>query len=220
MGTNTDPYQRCEGKYHLTRGIIEVLSAARNPFSILTKSTLVLRDAELLVEASKRTDVSLMFSVGTLDEDVWRATEPGTPAPWKRLEAITRLREAGIPCGVLMAPLLPGLSDDAAGIRAVVGAARAAGASHVSGGPLLYLTPPVRAVFMKRLAVSHPHLVERYERLYQGVRAPAAEQARVRAIVDDALGRRTVVARPAPFRRPQPPPAPVPAPAEQLRLGM
>src|SRR5207302_2709601 len=109
MGTNTDPYQRCEGKYHLTRGIVEVLAAARNPFSILTKSTLVLRDADLLVEASRRTDVSLMFSVGTLDRDVWRATVPGTPPPEKRLEAVARLRERGLRCGVLIAPVLPGL---------------------------------------------------------------------------------------------------------------
>jgi DNA repair photolyase len=219
MGTNTDPYQRCEGKYHLTRGIVEVLSAARNPFSILTKSTLLLRDAELLAEASRRTDVSLMFSVGTLDEDVWRATEPGTPHPRKRLEAIARLREHGVSCGVLMAPLLPGLSDDAAGIRAVVKEAREAGATHVSGGPLLYLTPPVREVFMKRLAVSHPDLVERYEGLYRGTRPPKAEQERVRRLVDDALGRRPARARPALFRRP-PPPAPAPEPAEQLSLGV
>ncbi|MCU1484700.1 MAG: radical protein [Actinomycetia bacterium] len=220
MGTNTDPYQRCEGKYRLTRGIVEVLSAARNPFSILTKSTLMLRDVELLAEAAQRTEVSLMFSVGTLDEEVWRATEPGTPHPRLRLEAIARLRDAGIPCGVLMAPLLPGLSDDAAGIRAVVAGAREAGASHVSGGPLLYLTPPVREVFMKRLAVSHPHLVERYERLYQGTRAPKEEQDRVRAIVDAALGRRPRTARPAPFRKPVPRPAPVPEPTEQLSLGV
>jgi DNA repair photolyase len=180
----------------------------------------MLRDAELLAEASRRTDVSLMFSIGTLDEEVWRATEPGTPHPRLRLEAIARLRDAGIPCGVLMAPLLPGLSDDAAGIRAVVAGAREAGASHVSGGPLLYLTPPVREVFMKRLAGSHPHLVERYERLYRGTRAPKDEQARVRAIVDDALGRHRDPAWPAPFRRPVPRPAAVPEPAEQLSLGV
>src|SRR3712207_4805048 len=81
MGTNTDPYQRCEGKYHLTRGIVEVLSAARNPFSILTKSTLVLRDLDVLAEAARRTDVRVNLSVGTLDDDVWRATEPGKPGP-------------------------------------------------------------------------------------------------------------------------------------------
>lgn len=216
MGTNTDPYQRCEGKYHLTRGIVEVLSAARNPFSILTKSTLVLRDAELLAEASQRTEVALMFSVGTLDEDVWRATEPGTPPPWKRLEAIARLREHGVRCGVLVAPVLPGLSDSKEQLERVVKEARAAGASSIAGGQLVYLTPPVREVFMGRLAVSHPHLVERYERTYTGVHPPKAEQARVRGILDDLLGRD----RPASLRpRPRPVPAP-PEPVQQLSLGM
>ena len=219
MGTNTDPYQRCEGKYHLTRGIIEVLSAARNPFSILTKSTLLLRDRELLAEAAGRTDVSLMFSVGTLDDDVWRATEPGTPPPGKRLEAIARLREAGIPCGVLIAPILPGLSDAPEQLRAVVAGAREAGASTIVGGQLVYLTPPVREVFLRRLAVSHPHLVERYEALYRGVRAPKAEQARVAAILDEAIGRRRSPSRVRPPRRSPPMPA-APEPARQLSLGV
>ena len=111
MGTNTDPYQHAEGKYHLTRGIIDVLSEARNPFSILTKSTLILRDAKALAAAATRTDVSVSFSIGTLDRDVWKLTEPGTPPPDKRIEAVRRLTEAGVSCGVLVAPLLPGLSD-------------------------------------------------------------------------------------------------------------
>jgi DNA repair photolyase len=216
MGTNTDPYQHCEGKYHLTRGIVEVLAAARNPFSILTKSTLMLRDADLLVEAARRTDVSLMFSVGTLDRDVWRATEPGTPPPEKRLEAVARLRERGLRCGVLIAPVLPGLSDGEDKLRAVVRAARDAGASSIAGGQLAYLTPMVRAVFLDRLARSHPALVERYERTYVGANAPRAEQARVQAILDDAIGpraSRTVAVR----RRPV---ATVPEPEQQLSLGV
>src|SRR5947208_9241905 len=111
MGTNTDPYQRCEGKYHLTRGIVRVLGEAANPFSILTKSTLILRDLPLLVDAARRTSVRANLSIGTLDEAVWRATEPGTPHPRRRVEAVRALNEAGIPCGVLVAPVLPGLSD-------------------------------------------------------------------------------------------------------------
>src|SRR5579863_7727197 len=111
MGTNTDPYQHAEGKYHLTRGIIGVLSERGNPFSILTKSTLVLRDLALLAEAARRTSVRVNLSIGTLDRDVWRLTEPGTPPPDKRLDAVRRLNDAGIPCGVLVAPVLPGLSD-------------------------------------------------------------------------------------------------------------
>ncbi|MGH9278087.1 MAG: radical SAM protein, partial [Acidimicrobiales bacterium] len=108
MGTNTDPYQRCEAKYHLTRGIVEELAAARNPFSILTKSTLILRDLDLLAEAATVTDVRANFSIGTLDEEVWRQSEPGTPHPRQRVAAVAKLNEAGVRCGVLVAPVLPG----------------------------------------------------------------------------------------------------------------
>ena len=99
MGTNTDPYQRCEGKYRLTRGIIEALGEAANPFSILTKSTLILRDLDVLTAAAARTDVHTSFSIGTLDDEVWRMTEPGTPRPRQRIEAVRKLNNAGIPCG-------------------------------------------------------------------------------------------------------------------------
>src|SRR5262245_8841278 len=108
MGTNTDPYQRCEGKYQLTRGVVEALGEAGNPFSILTKSSLILRDTDLLVKASRSTDVSVAFSIGTLDSDVWRKTEPGTPHPLRRVDALRRLTNAGLNCGVLVAPILPG----------------------------------------------------------------------------------------------------------------
>src|SRR5207247_7648079 len=94
MGTNTDPYQRCEGKYRLTRGIIEALGEAANPFSILTKSTLILRDLDVLTQAATRTDVHTSFSIGTLDDDVWRSSEPGTPHPRRRVEAVARLTAA------------------------------------------------------------------------------------------------------------------------------
>src|SRR5690606_2605074 len=128
MGTNTDPYQRAEGKYRLTRGIVEVLAEAGNPFSILTKSTLVLRDLQLLAEAAQRTEVRVNLSIGTLNEDVWRATEPGTPHPARRMRAVEQLNEAGVPCGVLVAPVLPGLSDSPEHLDAVVAACVAAGA--------------------------------------------------------------------------------------------
>src|SRR4051812_36641435 len=100
MGTNTDPYQRAEGKYHLTQGIIGALTEARNPFSILTKSTLILRDMDLLLAAAAVTEVHLAFSIGTLDESVWKLTEPGTPHPRRRVEAVRRFTDAGIPCAV------------------------------------------------------------------------------------------------------------------------
>ena len=111
MGTNTDPYQRAEGRYKLMRGILEALVDYRNPFSILTKGTLILRDVDLLQRAAEVTTVSAAFSIGTLDETVWRETEPGTPHPKARIDAIRTLTEAGIPTGVLMAPILPGISD-------------------------------------------------------------------------------------------------------------
>ena len=129
MGTNTDPYQHAEGKYHLTRGIVETLSGARNPFSILTKSTLIQRDAALLAAACARTEVSIAFSVGTLDRGVWRLTEPGTPPPDRRVEALRRLTAMGIPCGVLVAPVLPGLSDTEDQLTEVVQACAEAGAA-------------------------------------------------------------------------------------------
>jgi len=181
MGTNTDPYQRAEGRYRLMPGIIRALTDYRNPFSILTKGTLILRDLELLVEAARMTDVSTAFSIGTLDEIAWRSSEPGTPHPRKRIEAVRALNEAGIPCGVLMAPILPGITDDPRQLREVVAAAIDAGATHVSP-ILLHLRPGVREEFLPWLAETYPDLVECYEQLYRKPYAPAAER--------DALGRR------------------------------
>ena len=143
MGTNTDPYQHAEGKYHLTRGIVETLSGARNPFSILTKSTLILRDAPVLAAACRRTEVSVSFSVGTLDRDVWRLTEPGTPPPDRRVTALRRLADLGIPCGVLVAPVLPGLSDSERQLTEVVEMCADAGARWI-GSAALHLRGPLR----------------------------------------------------------------------------
>jgi DNA repair photolyase len=166
MGTNTDPYQRAEGRYRLMRGIIEALRDARNPFSILTKGTLVLRDVDLLLEAAEYAEVSAAFSIGTLDEQVWRETEPGTPSPRARVDALRQLVEAGIPTGVLIAPILPGISDRPQQLRAVVEAVLDAGASYASP-IMLHLRPGVREEFMPWLAEVHPELVERYEHLYR-----------------------------------------------------
>ena len=163
MGTNTDPYQQCEGRYRLTRGIVETLGRARNPFSILTKSTMIQRDLDLLADAAQRTDMRVNFSIGTLDEEVWRISEPGTPPPGRRVEALARLNEAGVPCGVLVAPILPGLSDGDAQLSAVVKACVEAGAVSISSIGL-HLRPGVRELFMPWLARERPDLVERYER--------------------------------------------------------
>ena len=199
MGTNTDPYQRAEGKYRLTQGIIEVLGEARNPFSILTKGTLVLRDLDRLVEAARRTHVELCFSIGTLDEEVWRATEPGTPHPRKRVEAVARLNEAGIPCGVLVAPILPGLSDGREQLDDVVRACVDAGAPSISP-VLLHLRPGVKEHYLGWLANAHPELLERHKRLYPGSYAPARERDRVTQLVRDLVAqhRGTTAANTAP----------------------
>jgi DNA repair photolyase len=183
MGTNTDPYQRAEGKYRLTRGIVEVLSELANPFSILTKSTLVLRDVALLAQAAQRTSVRVNLSIGTLDEDVWRATEPGTPHPLRRVRAVEQLNAAGIPCGVLVAPVLPGLSDAPEQLEAVTKACVEAGARSIST-VLLHLRPGVRDVFFSRLTDTHPHLVPDYRRRYRDRSyAPKADQQALDTLV-------------------------------------
>jgi DNA repair photolyase len=182
MGTNTDPYQRCEGKYRLTRGIIEELGAARNPFSILTKGTLILRDLDVLTAAAKKTDVRASFSIGTLDERVWRTSEPGTPHPRKRVEAVAKLNEAGIPCGVLVAPILPGLSDAPEQIEEVVKAVLDAGAVSVSA-IVLHLRPGVREQFMPWLESVRPDLLPRYAQLYPRSYAPKSEQEKLSRMV-------------------------------------
>jgi DNA repair photolyase len=173
MGTNTDPYQRAEGRYKLMRGILEALVDYRNPFSILTKGTLILRDVDLLRRAAEVTTVSAAFSIGTLDDQVWRETEPGTPHPKARVEAIATLSEAGIPTGVLMAPILPGLSDRPEQLRAVVEACLEAGATHVSP-ILLHLRPGVREEFLPWLEETHPDLVPRYVAMYRQPYGPKA----------------------------------------------
>jgi len=221
MGTNTDPYQRCEGKYRLTQGIVGELSAAANPFSILTKSTLILRDLDLLAEAARRTDVRANFSIGTLDEDVWRMTEPGTPHPRRRVDAVAKLNEAGVPCGVLVAPILPGLSDGSDQLEEVVKACVEAGAVSVTP-LLLHLRDGVREHYLGWLAGARPDLMERYAGLYPKAYAPSKTQNElaetVRGLVAKYGGRsagprqtRSVRAKP---------PAPAGPDVTQLRLGV
>ncbi|CAN5706510.1 Rv2578c family radical SAM protein [soil metagenome] len=166
MGTATDPYQRAEGRYRLMPGIIQALTDHHNPFSILTKATLMMRDLDLLLEAAEVTDVSTAFSIPTLDEDAWRKSEPGTPHPLRRMEAVARLNAVGIPSGVMLAPVLPGITDDLEGMKRVVDAAVAAGATHVTP-ILLHLRPVVREEYMGWLQEQFPELVVDYEQLYR-----------------------------------------------------
>ena len=169
MGTNTDPYQAAEGKYKLTQGIIAVLMERRNAFSVLTKSPLVLRDLDLLTEANRNAQVSVSFSVATVDEDVWRRTEPGAPHPRKRLDALARLRSAGVSGGVMIAPLLPGISDSPEQVAEVRLAARDAGAEWIHTTKL-HLRG-VRPHFLKWLEEDTPALVARYQRDYPEAQA-------------------------------------------------
>ena len=165
MGTATDPYQRAEGKYKLMRGILGELIEVRNPFSILTKGTLILRDLDLLQEAAEVAEVSTAFSIPTLDEEAWRNSEPGTPHPRKRMDAVRRLNDAGVPCGVIVAAVLPGITDGMDQLKDVVHAAVDAGATFVT--PIfLHLRPKVKEVYMEWLGETYPHLVDRYEAMY------------------------------------------------------
>jgi DNA repair photolyase len=167
IGAATDPYQPAEGRYGLTRACLEVLRNASTPFSIITRGPLIVRDVELLAEASRRAPVSVTFSVPTVDDDVWRTTEPGTAPPRQRLRALKTLVEAGVRASVGMAPLLPGLSDHPSQIARVVEAAREAGACGVWAN-LLYLRPGTREHFLACLERDWPELVPEYERLYAG----------------------------------------------------
>ncbi len=174
MGTATDPYQHCEGRYRLTRGILGALADFRNPLSILTKSTLILRDFDELRRLNEAAGVTVSMSVGTLDEAVRRVVEPGTPPARKRLEVLARFADAGIRTGVLVAPILPGLTDDEEHLDEVVVACSEAGASWVTG-IVLHVRPSIREHFMPWLKQAYPWLYPRYVELY-GSRAyaPAA----------------------------------------------
>jgi DNA repair photolyase len=166
IGAATDPYQPAEGRYRLTRGCLEVLRDAAQSFSIITRGPLIVRDAELLAQASERAEVTVTFSVPTLDHDVWRTTEPGTSPPRQRLRALRVLVEHGVRASVGMAPLLPGLSDRPELLREVVVAAREAGACGIWAN-VLYLKPGTREHFLRCLEHDWPELVPEYKRLYE-----------------------------------------------------
>jgi DNA repair photolyase len=220
MGTNVDCYQRAEGRYRLMPGILSALRDHANPFSILTKGTLITRDLDLLVQAREVTSVGVSFSVGAIDETVWRGAEPGTPSPRRRLEAVRLFADAGFEVSVLMAPILPGLTDTDESIGSTVDAIAAAGARAVV--PItLHLRPGTREWYSAWLARTHPELEERYRALYRGGSyAPKAYQQEVAARVYGAARRRGLNrSGMTEHRRPAGPPEPVPpVPPEQLAL--
>ncbi len=208
LGTNTDPYQWVEARYRLMPGIWSAMLEQRTPCSVLTKSPLLLRDLPLLAELAAEGLFSAALSVPTLDERAWRATEPHTPHPAARLEAVAKLTRAGIPTSVLIAPLMPGINDDPRSVREIVARARDAGARRVT--PIaLHLREGVKEVFTEWLEGERPELLERYAQLYGGgAYAPADERRRLAALVHGRPGRR------APARR-SPAPAVAEAPARE-----
>jgi DNA repair photolyase len=183
LGTNTDPYQWVEGRYKLMRGIWEAMRDAANPCSILTKSPLLLRDLDLMRQINQRTEFGAALSVPTLDEKAWRATEPHTPHPRARLEAVAELKRAGIRTGILVAPLMPGVNDAPEQVAPILELAAEAGVDYVTG-IALHLRGEVRDLWFEWLAEHRPDLVERYRQLYRrGAYAPSEEKARLAGLV-------------------------------------
>jgi DNA repair photolyase len=179
MGTATDPYQHCEGRYKLTRGIVQALTDFANPLSLLTKSTMILRDLDVLRELEEVAGVTVSMSVGTLDEGVRRIVEPGTPPGRRRLEILSRFAEAGIRTGVLVAPILPGLTDDEEHLDEIVGACAEAGVDYAT--PIvLHVRQGIREHFMPWMQETYPWLYPRYVELYgHRAYAPKAYQQQV-----------------------------------------
>ena len=183
LGTNTDPYQWVEGRYRLMVGIWEAMRDAANPCSVLTKSPLLLRDLKLMLEIAERTSITACLSIPTLDEKAWRATEPHTPSPRARLEAVAELNRAGIPTGVLIAPLMPGINDAPHQVEPLLELASEAGATSI-GGIALHLRGEVRGIFMDWLRAQRPDLLPRYQELYgRGAYAPREERERLSRMV-------------------------------------
>ncbi len=188
LGTNTDPYQWVEGRYGLTRAIWEVLIEARNPGSVLTKSSLLLRDVDLFRELNEVAGFQASLSIPTLDEAAWRATEPRTPHPRKRIEAVAELSAAGVPVGVLIAPLMPGINDSPEQVEEILRLCSEAGARSV-GGLGLHLKGEVREIFLDWLRGYRPDLLPRYEELYAGgAFLPKPERRRITGMLN--AGRR------------------------------
>lgn len=183
VGTATDPYQPIEGHYKLTRRSLELLLAARTPIGLVTKGPMVIRDADLLAELGARAGCTVCVSVPTVDDDAWRALEPGTAHPLQRLKAVRHLRDAGVNAGVLMAPVVPGFTTQPARLEATIKAIAEHGAAFL-GANLLYLKGGTKDHFLGFLGREFPHLVEGYSRLYPRAYAPAGYISAVRSMID------------------------------------
>src|SRR5690606_28423129 len=178
VGTAVDPYQPAEGRYRLTRGILEALADFDTPASVVTKNSMILRDLDVLQHLARGPGVTVAFSITTLNNAIARRIEPDTPPPLQRLRVMQRLVEAGVKAGVLVAPVLPGLTDDAHSLNAVIRAARDHGASFVSAG-VLSLQGSVKDVYRDFIEQEVPWLLPLYERLYPAASAPRPYQARI-----------------------------------------
>jgi DNA repair photolyase len=210
LGTNTDPYQRAEGRYALMPGIIAALADSGTPFSILTKGTLLRRDLPLIVEAAQRVDVSIAVSLAVGDPDLHREVEPGTPTPQARLGLISAIRDAGLDCHVMVAPVLPHLTDSVAHLDALLGQIAAAGATGVTVFGL-HLRGSTRGWFMEWLARSHPELVAAYRELYRrGAYLPQDYRHMLHARAAPLVAKHRLAPDRRSFRAAEAPPAAVP----------
>ena len=192
IGTATDPYQPIEGKYRLTRGCLEALAERHTPVRIVTKGTMILRDVDILADMANRAGASVCFSITTLDHNLWKELEPGTPPPAQRLHVMEQLVKAGVSAGVLLAPIVPGMTDDQESLKAVVEAAAYHGASFL-GAQILHLKPGTKEHFMGYLEMEHPRLYHAYQQLYPAEFAPKKFQQDIRdrvADLKDAYGLR------------------------------
>ena len=195
LGTNTDPYQWVEGRYRLMPGIWQAMLDAGNPCSVLTKSPLLLRDKELLVRLAEQVGFTASFSIPTLEEKAWRASEPRTPHPRKRIEAVAELNRAGVPTGVLVAPLMPGINDSPAQVEKILELCGEAGATSI-GGIGLHLRGEVWDVFFDWLRQYRPDLVPRYEELYsRGPYLQGEERKRIQGLLKGAARTRSLRGR-------------------------
>ena len=182
FGTATDPYQPIEGRYKLTRGSLEALARARTPVGLITKGPMAVRDKDVLAELGRGARCTVYFSVPTVDEDAWRMLEPGTAHPLQRLRAVRELNDAGVNTGVLMAPIVPGLTSHPAKLEKTIKAIADHGAAFM-GANVLYLKEGTRVHFMNFLKKQYPELSKRYQRLYAGAYAPKSYAHEVQAVV-------------------------------------
>ena len=225
LGTNTDPYQWVESRYKLMPEIWQALLDFDTPCSLVTKSPLAVRDIDILQDLAAGPGVTVFFSVPTLDERAWRETEPHTPSPRARLEGVRKMNEAGVPSGILIAPVMPGINDSPEEVGEILRIAEDAGAISAPA-MALHLRPGVKEVFFEWMRAHRPDLMPRYEELYNGRSyVPSAEKKRIAEMVDSVRPprrKRRPRGRPAGRRPPRgrvdPPQPSKPAEPEQPSL--